>query len=296
MQQPSGASRTASPEPYVIQPTSAHTHTFILLHGLGSNGEKFGAEFLESGISSKGTKFTEIFPGTKFIFPTSKKRRSSAYRRATINQWFDIASLDDPSKRRDVQFQGLAESSQYIRCILSRELETIPSKNIVLGWLSQGCAMAFGVLLSLEFPLGGFVGMSGWLPFRNEIDEIIRFDATEFGYGDDDLSPFEEADGSGNLDPSITAINFARDILSMDKLGPVTSINEQTCLATPVLLCHGIDDQKIKCTLGEEAAHTLSSLGMQITWKSYLGLCHWYKIPDEIDDIFEFLRVKLGWV
>ena len=72
--------------------------------------------------------------------------------------------------------------------------------------------MALSVLLSLEFPLGGFVGMSGWLPFRNDIDEIIRFDATEFSNGDDDLSPFEEADGSGNLDPSITAINLARDI------------------------------------------------------------------------------------
>ncbi|KAG4431278.1 hypothetical protein IFR05_013244 [Cadophora sp. M221] len=297
MQQPSGASRTTSSEPYVVQPTSTHTHTFILLHGLGSNGEKFGAEFLESSISSNGTKFTEIFPGAKFIFPTSKKRRSSAYRRATINQWFDIASLEDPFKRRDVQFQGLAESSQYIRCILSRELETILSKNIFLGGLSQGCAMALGVLLSLEFPLGGFVGMSGWLPFRNDIDEINRFGATELGNGDDgDLSPFEEADGSENLDPSITAINFARDILSMDKLGPLTSINEQTCLATPVLLCHGLDDQKIKCTLGEEAAHTLSSLGMQITWKDYSGLGHWYKIPDEIDDIVEFLRVKLGWV
>jgi len=80
----------------------------------------------------------------------------------------------------------------------------------------------------------------------------------------------------------------------MDKLGPLTSINEQTCLATPVLLCHGIDDEKIKCTLWEEAAHTLSSLGMQITWKGYSGLGHWYKIPDEIDDILEFLRVKLG--
>ncbi|RFU30038.1 hypothetical protein B7463_g6283, partial [Scytalidium lignicola] len=290
MQKPSEYSQIVSPEPYIVQPTSVHTQTFILLHGLGSNGKKFGAEFLEFGISSNGARFTEIFPGAKFIFPTSKKRRSSAYRRAKINQWFDIVSLENPSERRDVQLQGLAESSQHIRSILNQELITIPSKNIILGGLSQGCAMALAVLLSLEFPLGGFVGMSGWLPFRNDIDEIIRSVATEFSNGDDDISPFEETDSGGNLDPSIMAINFARDILSMDELSPLTSINEQTSLVTPVLLCHGIEDEKIKCTLGEEADNTLSSLGMQITWKSYSGLGHWYKIPDEINDILEFLR------
>lgn len=289
-----GASRTDPPEPFVIQPTSAHTHTFILLHGLGSNGEKFGVELLESGISSTGARLTKAFPGAKFIFPTSKKRRSSAFRRARINQWFDIASLDDPSKRRDVQLQGLAESSQYIRSILNRELETIPSKNIVLGGLSQGCAAGLGILLSLEFPLGGFVGMSGWLPFCNDIDDIVRSDSTETNNEDNDVFSFEEVDGSEDLGPIITAINFARDILSIDKLGPSISINEQTCLATPVLLCHGKDDEKVKCELGEKAARTLSSLGMQISWKSYSGLDHWYKIPDEIDDILEFLRAKLG--
>lgn len=174
-----------------------------------------------------------------------------------------------------MQLQGLAESSQYIQSILNRELETIPSKNIVLGGLSQGCAMALSILLSLEFPLGGFVGMSGWLPFRNDIDEIIRPESTETNNNDDDIFSFEETDESGDLDPSIAAINFARDILSIDELGPLTSINEQTCLATPVLLCHGEDDEKIKCELGENAAHTLSSLGMKVRWKAYSGLGHW---------------------
>ena len=82
----------------------------------------------------------------------------------------------------------------------------------------------------------------------------------------------------------------------MDEMGPLSSINEQTCLITPVLLCHGEEDEKIKLDLGEKAAHTLSSLGMQISWKIYPGLGHWYKIPDEIDDILEFLRVKVGLV
>jgi predicted esterase len=265
------------------------------LHGLGSNGEKFGAELLESGVSSTGTKLTELLPGAKFIFPTSKKRRSSMYRRATINQWFDIASLGDPSQRRDVQLQGLADSAKYLQPILNQELETIPSKNIILGGLSQGCAMALPLLLSLEFPLGGFVGMSGWLPFRNDIDQIIGPNGSQDSDGNDNPFLFSEGDEREGLDPYIVVMNFARDILSMDQMNIQTSSNEQTCLTTPVFLGHGGNDEKIRYELGKEAAQTLSSLGMQVTWRGYPGLGHWYKIPEEIDDILEFLRAKLGW-
>lgn len=70
--------------------------------------------------------------------------------------------------------------------------------------------------------------------------------------------------------------------------------NEQTCLMMPLFLGHGENDEKIKYSLGEEAAQTLSSLGMQVTWKGYPGLGHWYKIPEEIDDILEFLQTKVG--
>src|SRR6266536_5167111 len=92
MQKPPGASRTASPEPYVVQPTSAHTHTFILLHGLGSNGEKFGVELLESGISSTRAKFTEIFPGGKIHLPDLQKasiqRLSSSNNKSVVRHCF----------------------------------------------------------------------------------------------------------------------------------------------------------------------------------------------------------------
>src|SRR5882757_1624688 len=95
--------------PFIIEPSSGrHTHSFILLHGLGSNGEKFGSELLETGICSisNGKKLTEILPDAKFIFPTSQRRRSSAFSRARLTQWFDIASLDDPSYRSYTQIQG----------------------------------------------------------------------------------------------------------------------------------------------------------------------------------------------
>ncbi|KAG9231138.1 Alpha/Beta hydrolase protein [Amylocarpus encephaloides] len=278
---------------FVVQPTSAHTHTIILLHGLGSNGEKFGTELLQSGVSYAGRKLTEIYPAAKFVFPTAKKRRSSAFRRARLNQWFDIASLGDPSHRREVQLQGLAESVLEIRGILNQELVTIPKSNIILGGLSQGCAMSLSILLTLEFPLGGFVGMSGWLPFRGDIDDIINSDKTPDDEENEVTFSFGGSEEEEVLDPFVATINFARDLLSMDALDISVSKSTQTSLTTPVFLAHGEDDEKVKVTLGQEAAQTLSSLGIQTTWKSYPGLGHWYKIPEEIDDIVGFLHTSL---
>ena len=39
----------------------------------------------------------------------------------------------------------------------------------------------------------------------------------------------------------------------------------------------------------------LRALGYEVVWKLYPGLGHWYKIPDEIDDIVEFIRGSVGW-
>lgn len=264
----SSASTVNQTEPYIVLPTSTHTHTLIFLHGLGNNGEKFGTELLETAISSKGLTFTSASPGTKFIFPNARKRRSSAFRRAVINQWFDIASVEDPAHRRDTQVQGLAESAEHVRSIIARELETIPKENIVLGGLSQGCAMSLTILLSLEFPLGGYFGMSGWLPFREDIEDVVAPVEEE-----DDPFADNEADGEAP-EPPLMALSLVRDILSVDA---VTLSKERSSLATPVLLCHGEDDEKVKCRLGKEAAQCLSSLGTQVTWKCYPGLGHWYK-------------------
>ena len=161
------------PAPFIIQPTSEHTHTIILLHGLGSSGDRFGSALMQyDGLSS----LSKHFPGMKYIFPTATGNRSAALERLKIRQWFNIASLKDTSYRSDLQLDGLQQSAKLIRSIIRSEIEThaIPPGNICLGGLSQGYAMSITILLGLEFPLGGFVGMSGWLPFRKEVDALVK--------------------------------------------------------------------------------------------------------------------------
>lgn len=87
----------AYPVPLTIPPLGEkHTHTLILLHGRGSNAERFGLEFLSSA------NLQPRLPTVKFVFPTARKRRSTVLKRIPINQWFDNYSLDDPGQRTDL--------------------------------------------------------------------------------------------------------------------------------------------------------------------------------------------------
>jgi predicted esterase len=277
-----GVSRESWPAPLIVLPKTQHTHTFILLHGLGSNGEKFGTEFLENGLSSEKQTLWSVYPGAKFIFPTAKWRRSTAFNRAVLTQWFDMYSLDDRSVREDVQIEGLVESAKYIRAVLYEEMKGVPSTNIILGGLSQGCAMSLMVLLSLEFPLGACVGMSGRLPFRSDIHDILDSPTVP-----DDNVRFGN-DDAAEQPPAIQVLAFVRELLELSE-GDAESVVTRNALTTPVFLGHGAMDEKVPCRLGEEAANTLSLLGMQVNWKKYPELGHWYQVPEEIDDIFEFL-------
>lgn len=282
------------PDPFVIQPRAKHTHTAILLHGLGSGGEKFGVEFLETGISSTGAGFADSLPGMKFVFPTAKNCRSTAFRRALINQWFNLATLEDPVERTDLQVNGLGESARYVWSLLSQEMEIVPPQNIILGGLSQGSAMAIFILLSLEFPIGGFVGMSGWLPFEKDLGEIIYQGGTKDCKAETGLVTFGNDEDEGNNDAFLQAVGLVRDVLSMEGTNATSVARNHTCLGTPIFLGHGEKDEKIECKFGEGAAKTLASLGLDVTWKCYPELGHWYGVPDEIDDILGFLRDTLA--
>ena len=166
--------QSAAAELLIVEPKLQHTHTFILLHGLRSNGDKFGTELLISGLSSVSKGLAELIPGAKFVFPTAPRSRSTVFKRAKTNQWFDIASLEDPSKKRERQIEGLSETATSIRAVMKEELKAIPAENIVLGGMSQVSAAALTALVTLEIKIGGFIQLSGWLPFDIDIDEIIH--------------------------------------------------------------------------------------------------------------------------
>ncbi|RMZ84414.1 hypothetical protein DV738_g469, partial [Chaetothyriales sp. CBS 135597] len=318
------------PKPLTVLPSKSHTHSIILLHGRGSNASRFGLEFLESKTST-GKTLQECFPSVKFIFPTAKKRRAAIFKRMPINQWFDIYSLEDPAERQDLQYDGLRETTEFIGRIVMEEAAGLTEgvRNVLVGGLSQGCAMALIISLSFiwsgssgleeslaastEAPvvnqsLAGFIGMSGWLPFAGDIASVAERDDEE---GDDDdpfqttsVEPTHTADtataGNSFYARQLRASNYVRDLVDLaplpqglqDTAGQEHSTPPHLC-STPYFLGHGTLDEKVSVRLGQESRAVLSQLGLDVTWAPY-DEGHWYKVPDELDDIASFLRDKIG--
>ncbi|EED20286.1 acyl-protein thioesterase 1,2, putative [Talaromyces stipitatus ATCC 10500] len=353
------------PIPFCVEPLRPqHTHTFIILHGRGSNAEKFGRELLASA------NLPARLPTVKFVFPTASKRRSTVLKKMPINQWFDNYSLDDPNQRTDLQADGLMETAKFLRELVDAEARVLDNgagetghKRIIIGGLSQGCAAAIFTLLGGGFGESGnerpgaFFGMSGWLPFEKQLNSMMNVqgmssdrvheteeedeeeDDSESSDDDDDRSesdvginvsfndtasdnfasdaevnlasfdPFQR-DPQDNPENNIAdALNSVRDILDLPPVviglsAPDDDDNETThevtteafpILQTPIFLGHGSADSKVSVRLGEKMAELLSKkMKIDVTWKTYDGFGHWYKVPDEIDDILEFLQQNIN--
>ena len=144
-------------------------------------------------------------------------------------------------------------------------------EQLVLGGFSQGCAMSIWILLNMGLKLGGYVGMSGWLPFRRQIDSVIKVETNQ-------------------KVRRLRAIEYMSNTVPVPCLSHRPASEKLESFATPVFLGHGSKDVKVRTAWGEDMRDTLRSLGVDILWKEYEALQHWYKVPDEVEDISGFLR------
>lgn len=252
----------------------------------------------------------------KFIFPTAKKRRARWYNRAFISQWFDGVPIDEQGEgmsREEVEWQleGLAETAGFLNPLLDEEVGAVGAKNVFIGGLSQGCAMAVHLLFSYqpterggngdEGSLGGFIGMSGWLPFADDIQDLIGLGGKrETVCEEDDDDPFETSGGEEeeedrfDFEPECSQLSPAKQVCNLVRenmeLPPFEATDpEPPCLQTPVFLGHGKSDEKVKIGLGLELAMVLRKIGMRVRWEEY-DVGHWYKVPEEVDDLIGFLK------
>jgi lysophospholipase-2 len=162
---------TLSP-PYIILPISTHTHTIILLHGRNSTAKDFASEFLESETSDHRL-LPAVFPHLKWVFPQAPLRHSLHFKE-DLYQWFDMSSSTNPQERRDLQVAGLRDSRAQILEIIKEEEKHVPTTRIILGGISQGLATALRTWLSSGVQIGGFVGISGWLPFQDDLLVMVQ--------------------------------------------------------------------------------------------------------------------------
>ncbi|KAL8796488.1 MAG: hypothetical protein Q9195_001162 [Heterodermia aff. obscurata] len=268
------------PNPLIVLPLETHKETWIILHGRGSNAEKFGSELLATPIPEHQT-LPQAFPHAKFIFPTASLRRAIIYKRSLITQWFDNWSLQTPTEREELQIDGLRETSAFIHAILREEIAVVGAENVILGGLSQGCAAALiATLLWDGEPLAAVFGMCGWLPYRGHMQEIAE--TTDKVIEDD---PFAQCEiDEAQLSPVDQAIRYLRQELDLSEMGDCHPFQR-----IPIFLGHGVDDEKVPVGLGGEAAKCLRSLQGRVEFKTYEGLGHWYS-EAMLRDISAFVK------
>lgn len=120
--------------------------------------------------------------------------------------------------------EGLTDSIGFLLKLVRDEIELLDgdgSRLYILG-ISQGCATGLLAMLVGQVKLGGFIGVSGWMPFRAQMEEIGN-------KGSENLVLREEELG-----------RFYRTTLGLE--GPKPDMSAQSVISTPVLLCHAVDD------------------------------------------------------
>ncbi len=271
---------------HVIEPDSHHTHTAILLHGRGSDGEEFAGELASSKLSS-AKSLMETLPGWRWVFPTSRETWSTVFQEE-LRSWFEARSLTDVTARQDLQEEGIRESVKHLEGILEDEIGRLggAAENLVLGGISQGAAVGMWTLLCARDParrLGAFVGASTWLPFASKIEKFLHRDHHSRGVIDSTLIGTD-------------ADEFVKGMMTPLK-GAIADSSTPALLSTPVFLGHGADDGVVDVELGREARRVLDRTGFNVEWKEYSGAeeqGHWLKAPEEVDDISKFLTAIIG--
>jgi phospholipase/carboxylesterase len=132
--------------------------TMVVLHGLGADGNDFVPFCEELDLSAVGPM--------RFVFPHAPIRPVTINGGFRMRAWYDI--LGTETQRREEE-AGLRQSLASVEALLVREKERgMPARRIVLAGFSQGCAMALLTGLRHGERLAGIVGMSGYLPLRDQ--------------------------------------------------------------------------------------------------------------------------------
>ena len=190
--------------------------------------------------------------------------------------------------------RGLKASLRYLAALIKAEVEILGTKGdggggkLVLGGFSQGAAMAVILLLSGELEragvtsgFGGVIGMSGWLPLRSHIDEVIKSQSQFSGSADEELREKRKR-----------ARGFLGRYLDLDDYGDRSSEvaweRDDEWFDVPILLGHGRVDEKVRFEWGLQMGEVLTKMGLGVQRKSYADLGHWWN-EEEMADVADFL-------
>eukprot|EP01041_Mallomonas_annulata_P005289 gene5289-10581_t len=177
------------------------------------NGQYSKVIFWFHGLGDDASGWSETMPvfgmqDTKFILPTAETRPISLNGGSPMPGWSDIYALDITSKE---DREGFDSSAERIKRMIQREIDggISPSK-IILGGFSQGGALALHMSLRSEFPLGGCVALSSWLPLRADYPAALSSNATALPI----LQVHGDADGVVDLPWGAGSHSLLKELIS----------------------------------------------------------------------------------
>ena len=265
-----------------------HELTIIFLHGRGSSSDKFAQPLLEAPVAGLAS-FQEAFPHARFVFPTAPRRRATLYQRSVINQWFDGGSTVE-----DATVGYMLDTINFLHQLLKEEISLVgsESRKVFLGGISQGCATALTTLLLWDGPpLGAVVGMCGFLPMPSQLLDIMSIqdqenDTANTSSHEDDVF---DRDSSEHKTPSQQVLDLLRSEIGLSASSSDGDSSSSSFLSTPVFLGHGTKDEKVLLQHGNDAAQILQKMGLDVRFREYEGLEHWYS-AEMLADIVSFLN------
>ena len=266
------------------------------------------------------TTLAQALPHARFIFPAAPKQRATVYKRSIIRQWFDDwhrgFGADEVDDRYDLGLQttGLGRSVAYLHGLIAREAKVVGgTRNIVLGGISQGCAVSLitSLMWEGEDGLGGIVGMCGWLPYISQMRDQLGVgegdEARSSTSGTDEkdepgFDPFDRSDSPGcgvevrgrNSAGAYVqaALDWLRDEIELPTRRFAASDVSRSSVPA-IIMCHGRDDEKVEIAKGSETADFLPALGMgPLCFKEYTGVGHEFS-AEMLLDIAEFMQQVL---
>jgi len=141
-------------ETVTINPVAKPAWAVIWLHGLGADGHDFEPIVPELQLPEQAA--------VRFVFPHAPFAPVTINGGMIMRAWYDIREVN---LGRNVDAQGIRDSSDLLRNLIQRELESgLSSERIILAGFSQGGAVVLHTALRFEMKLAGVLALSTYSP------------------------------------------------------------------------------------------------------------------------------------
>eukprot|EP00441_Pelagodinium_beii_P019743 CAMPEP_0197653048 /NCGR_PEP_ID=MMETSP1338-20131121/34817_1 /TAXON_ID=43686 ORGANISM="Pelagodinium beii, Strain RCC1491" /NCGR_SAMPLE_ID=MMETSP1338 /ASSEMBLY_ACC=CAM_ASM_000754 /LENGTH=323 /DNA_ID=CAMNT_0043228047 /DNA_START=42 /DNA_END=1010 /DNA_ORIENTATION=+ len=148
----------------IVEPTGPHTHTVIMLHGLGNKGSDFvstrGCKGLPATVADMKVEGTA---GIKYIFPTAPLRfmywegKDGMPSESRTHAWYTYYSDysgKDTADNDDINREEYDASVQRLVDLVNSEAATLgDASKVIIGGYSHGGTIAAGAAMA-EFEMG----------------------------------------------------------------------------------------------------------------------------------------------